>query len=67
MAEDNKLNNDNGAKRPNVPPRTWVVWVAIIGGILMLVMMLEKSKTPSQELSQGELFKKKDTGQIVPG
>ncbi len=67
MAEDNKLNNDNGAKRPNVPPRTWVVWVAIIGGILMLVMMLEKSKTPSLELSQGELFKKKDTGQIVPG
>src|SRR5580765_3027372 len=54
MADDNKSNDKD--KNPNkggefrVPPRTWIVWVAIIGSIVTLVMFKTKFESPSETL-----------------
>ena len=43
MADDNKRYNDDD-KNPRrngefrVPPRTWIVWIAIFGGIILLML-----------------------------
>jgi cell division protease FtsH len=46
MADENRFGEDdkNGKKGGEfrVPPRTWVVWIAIIGGIVMLVVFRDK-------------------------
>ena len=46
MADENRFSEDdkNGKKGGEfrVPPRTWVVWIAIIGGIVMLVVFRDK-------------------------
>jgi cell division protease FtsH len=71
MADENKLNDDD--KNPKkggefrVPPRTWVVWIAIIGSIIMLVMMRGKMDSPGAPLSQTEFMAKVAANQIVPG
>lgn len=71
MAEDNKLNDDDKNSRKGgefrVPPRTWVVWIAIIGSILMLLMMRGKMEPPGKQLSQPEFMAKVEAGLIVPG
>jgi cell division protease FtsH len=41
MSDENKTNNgDNSGKNGEfrVPPKTWIVWIVIIGGILALVL-----------------------------
>jgi len=41
MSDENKTNNgDNSGKNGDfrVPPKTWIVWIVIIGGILALVL-----------------------------
>jgi cell division protease FtsH len=51
MSDDNRYGD--GDKNPKkggefkVPPRTWIIWIAIFGGIIML--MLFKDKMESQE------------------
>ncbi len=71
MADDNKINDDDKNSKKGgefrVPPRTWVVWIAIIGSILLLVMMKGKMDAPGQMLSQAEFAAKVDANQIVPG
>src|SRR5438552_15091504 len=53
MSDDNKHNDDDkNAKKGSefkVPPRTWVVWIAIFGGIILLMLMRDRWE------SQGEL------------
>ncbi|HLP76858.1 MAG TPA: ATP-dependent zinc metalloprotease FtsH, partial [Candidatus Paceibacterota bacterium] len=70
MADDNKLNDDDKNKKGGefrVPPRTWVVWIAIIGSIILLVMMKGKMDAPGTMLSQGDFMAKVDADQVVPG
>src|ERR1700750_1198553 len=41
MSDENKINNDNNSGKNGefrVPPKTWIVWIVIIGGILALVL-----------------------------
>ena len=42
MSDENKINNDDKGSGKNgefrVPPKTWIVWIVIIGGILALVV-----------------------------
>jgi len=69
MADDNR--NSSEEKSPKrggdfrVPPRTWVVWIAIIGGILVLMMMKDKMDPPAAPISQYEFFRKLDSNQIA--
>src|SRR5579872_917662 len=55
MADDNKYSDDD--KNPKkgefrVPPRTWIVWIAIFGGIILLMLFKEKLDSPADTLSQ---------------
>ena len=44
MADENRYNDDE--KNPKrggefkVPPRTWIVWIAIFGGIILLMLLM---------------------------
>ena len=49
MADENKHNDDERSPKKGgefkVPPRTWIVWIAIIAGITMLVTFKSKMET----------------------
>jgi cell division protease FtsH len=54
MADENKYNDDKNPKKGEfrVPPRTWIVWIAIFGGIILLMLFKEKLDSPPDTLSQ---------------
>src|SRR5436189_5058894 len=68
---DEKFNDDdkNPKKGDNfrVPPRTWVVWIAIIGSLLALVLVKSKIDPPGKLLSQPEFMDKVKKHLIVQG
>src|ERR1043165_263925 len=55
MADENRFNEDdkNSKKSPEfrVPPRTWMVWIAIIGAIAMLVVFKDKYASQPREIT----------------
>ncbi len=69
MADDNKYNDDDKSSKKGgefrVPPRTWIVWIAIFGGIILLMLAKEKMTPPSKPLSQYEFFQKVDSNLIA--
>src|SRR5712671_5311223 len=69
MADENKYNDDekNGKKGGEfrVPPRTWVVWIAILAGIIVLLMLREKMDAPGEQLTQYQFFQKVDSNLIA--
>src|SRR5712672_3042857 len=56
MSDDNKYNDDDkNAKKGGdfrVPPRTWVVWIAIFGGIILLMLVKERWEPQADALTQ---------------
>src|SRR5215475_4931690 len=56
MAEENKYNDDhNNPKKGGefrVPPRTWIVWIAIFGGIITLMLVKDKMDFQGDSLKQ---------------
>ena len=69
MPEENKLNDDDKNSKKGgdfkVPPRTWVVWIAIIGGILMLVMFKNRMELQPGTLLPAEFQQKLEAHQIA--
>jgi cell division protease FtsH len=68
MADDNRYNNDDKNKKGGdfrVPPRTWIVWIAIIGGLVSLITLKEKIDSPGQPLTQYQFFQKVDSNLVV--
>jgi len=69
MADDNRNSSDDKSPKRGgdfrVPPRTWIVWIAIIGGILALMMMKDKMDPPAAPISQYDFFRKLDSNQIA--
>jgi len=69
MADDNKYNDDEKSSKKGgefrVPPRTWIVWIAIFGGIILLMLAKEKMTPPSQPLSQHDFFLKVDSNLVA--
>jgi cell division protease FtsH len=69
MPEDNKLSDDDKNSKKGgdfkVPPRTWVVWIAIIGGILMLVMFKNRMELQPGTLLPAEFQQKLEAHQIA--
>jgi len=49
---DEKYNDDDKSSKKGgefrVPPRTWIVWIAIFGGIILLMLAKERM-TPQSE------------------
>jgi cell division protease FtsH len=68
MADDNRFNDDD--KNPKkggdfkVPPRTWVVWIAIIGSIITLVLFRGKMEAPGELVSQSRFMSLVDSNLI---
>src|SRR5258708_14792949 len=56
MSDDNKHNEDDKTSKKGgefrVPPRTWVVWIAIFGGIILLMVMRDRWESAGQLINQ---------------
>ncbi len=55
MSDDNKYNEEDRNRKGGdfrVPPRTWVVWIAIFGGIILLMVFRDRMDPPGDVLSQ---------------
>jgi cell division protease FtsH len=69
MSEDNKNRDDD--KNPKkggefrVPPRTMVVWIAILGGITLLMLFKDRMDSPGEVLNQYQFQQKVESNQIV--
>ena len=69
MADENKFNDDD--KNPKkggefrVPPRTWVVWVAIIGSIVTLVFFNRRMESQPNTLLPYEFQQKIDSNLLA--
>ena len=69
MPDDNKFSDDDKNSRKSgdfkVPPRTWVVWIAIIGGIIMVVMFKNRMELQPAILLPAEFQQKLEAHQIA--
>src|SRR5437764_11540109 len=69
MPDDNRNNDDDkNAKKGGdfkVPPRTWVVWIAIFGGIILLMLMRDKWDSQGRPIGQAEFQQMVDSNQIA--
>ena len=69
MADENKMNS--GDKEPKkdgefrVPPRTWIVWIAILGGIVALMYTKDRFSTPENSISQHQFVQKMLSNEVV--
>src|SRR3954467_9791902 len=67
--ENNKQNDDE--KNPKKggefkdPPRTWVVWIAIFGGIILLMLMRDKWESQGEIVGQSKFQQLVDSNQIA--
>src|SRR5439155_8970763 len=69
MPDENKSNDEE--KNPKkggefrVPPRTWIVWIAIFGGIILLMLMKEKFDTPGENIPQWRFMQLFDSNAVT--
>src|SRR5580704_7553455 len=69
MSDANRHNDEDKNSRKTgefrVPPRTWLVWIAIFGGILLLMLFRDRMDTQGETLSQYAFFQKVESNLIV--
>src|SRR6187397_315161 len=69
MSEENRYNDDDkNSRKPGefkVPPRTWVIWIAIFGGIIMLMLLKDRMETPGKVLLQYDFLQKVESNHIA--
>src|SRR5438105_4587916 len=60
MSDENKLNGDDKKKNPEfrVPPKTWIVWTAIVAAIVMLILFNHKIQSQPGTIIPSEFQKK---------
>jgi cell division protease FtsH len=60
MSDENKINGDDKKKNPEfrVPPKTWVVWTAIVAAIVMLILFNHRIQSQPGLLIPSEFQKK---------
>ncbi len=60
---------DRGQKKPpggfKVPVSTWILWIAILGGLVALMMLKSHMTTQGDQLSQSEFLQKFNSNQIA--
>ncbi len=60
---------DRGQKKPpggfKVPVSTWILWIAILGGLVALMMLKSHMTTQGDVLSQSDFLQKFSSNQIV--
>jgi len=68
MADDNRKNDDDKNKRGGefrVPPKTWIVWIAIFGGIITLMMLKNGMDSNVEPLKQYDFLQKVESNLIA--
>ncbi len=69
MSDDNRLNEENNNSRKGgefkVPPRTWLVWIAIFGGIIVLMLLRDKMDTQGEMLTQFRFQQLVESNQVA--
>ncbi|HWX18301.1 MAG TPA: ATP-dependent zinc metalloprotease FtsH [Candidatus Binatia bacterium] len=69
MADENRYNDDDKNPRKSgefkVPPRTWIVWIAIFGGIILLVLFKDRIEPQGELLTQYRFQQLLDSNQIA--
>src|SRR5258708_18939274 len=69
MSDENKYNDED--KNPKkggefrVPPRTWIVWIAIFGGIILLMLFKDRMETQGEILPPFAFFQKVESNQVA--
>src|SRR3954447_26668424 len=67
MSDDNRINDDDKNRKSGefrVPPKTWIVWILIIGGILGLVLFRNQMTVPPESIKPSEFMAKLEANQI---
>ncbi|HYV31914.1 MAG TPA: ATP-dependent zinc metalloprotease FtsH [Candidatus Binatia bacterium] len=71
MSDDNKnRDEDRGGKRNGefrVPPRTYIIWIAILGAIPLLMIFRNSGPNAPETLTQIQFQQKVDSNQIAGG
>ena len=71
MAENNKPKHDNRNENEGgefrVPPRTWILWIAILGAIPLLMMLKDKMDNGPARISQAQFQDLVKSNLIVKG
>ncbi len=69
MADERKSNEEEKSPKKagefRVPPRTWIVWVIIFGGIIALMAFRDRLQTQGDELSQYKFLQLADSNQVA--
>jgi len=69
MSDDNKnRDNDKTPKKGGefrVPPRTMIVWIAILGGITLLMLFRDRMESPGDVIKQTKFMQLVESNQIV--
>src|SRR5262245_13619204 len=71
MSDNNRKKNDEGNDRKGgefrVPPRTYLLWIAIIGAIPLLMIFKSSTSNQADSLTQSEFISKVDSNLIASG
>jgi cell division protease FtsH len=68
MADDKYNDQDRNSKKGpemKLPPRTWIIWTAVISGILLLLMFKDRMEPQGELLTQAAFMQKVDSNQIA--
>ncbi len=68
MADENRSNDDDRNRKPGefkVPPRTWIVWIAILGGIILLMLFRDRMESTGEVLTQFRFQQLVESNQVA--
>ena len=68
--ENNNKDDERGSKRNGefrVPPRTYIIWIAILGAIPLLMVFRNAGPASSESLTQTQFMQAFASNQIVQG
>src|SRR5260221_3856426 len=69
MPEDNRNENKNGKKSGEfkVPPRTYILWIAILGAIPLLMFFRNNATSTADTIPQAQFEQLVDSNSIIKG
>src|SRR5271157_1462912 len=69
MPDNKRFSDDDRNPRKGgefrVPPRTWLVWIAIFGGIIVLMLFKDRMESPGDVLNQYQFQQMVDSNRIA--
>ena len=69
MSDDNRNRDDDKTPKKGgefrVPPRTMIVWIAILGGITLLMLFKDRMESPGEVIKQTRFMQLVESNQII--